>query len=170
MAVGVFTRLPLSHACSVVIWEDSSTNIWYSSPIPLCVLGSLRHSLSSLVCHQRIHSLLPGRSRYGSWTPHLSHDPPHACGTPDAAGVATVSPPSRQDSARRGRIILLVADGVPIAHVAATVGISRRHVYKWAQRFLKEGLQGLTAQPRHDRRSSMPWQAMDVEAHHRLAH
>ena len=72
--------------------------------------------------------------------------------------------------ARRGRMILLVADGVPIAHVAAMVGISRRHVYKWVQRFLKEGLQGLAAQPRHDRRSSMPWQAMDVEAHHRLAH
>ena len=28
--------------------------------------------------------------------------------------------------ARRGRIILLVADGVPISHIADTVGISRR--------------------------------------------
>ena len=32
--------------------------------------------------------------------------------------------------ARRGRLILLVADGVPITHIAATVGISRRFVYK----------------------------------------
>src|SRR6516165_2857357 len=45
--------------------------------------------------------------------------------------------------ARRGRILLLVADGVPITDVAATVGISRRFVYKWAQRFLEHGLEGL---------------------------
>ena len=45
--------------------------------------------------------------------------------------------------ARRGRIILLMADGVPITDIAATVGISRRFVYKWAQRFLEKGLEGL---------------------------
>src|SRR6266568_9643105 len=45
--------------------------------------------------------------------------------------------------ARRGRIILLVADGIPISDVAATVGISRRFVYKWVQRFLAQGLEGL---------------------------
>jgi Homeodomain-like domain len=38
--------------------------------------------------------------------------------------------------ARRGRIILLVADRMSISDVAATVGISRRFVYKWVQRFL----------------------------------
>jgi len=48
--------------------------------------------------------------------------------------------------ARRGRIILLVAAGVPITDVAATVGISRRFVYKWAQRFLEKGLEGLESQ------------------------
>ena len=46
--------------------------------------------------------------------------------------------------ARRGRIILLVAEGMPIATVAATVGISRRFVYKWVQRFLEKGFEGLT--------------------------
>src|SRR6185436_5716762 len=46
--------------------------------------------------------------------------------------------------ARRGRIILLVADRVPISDVAATVGISRRFVYKWVQRFLAHGMEGLT--------------------------
>jgi hypothetical protein len=46
---------------------------------------------------------------------------------------------------RRSRIILLMADRVPISHIAATVGISRRFVYKWAQRFLQEGLAGLAA-------------------------
>ena len=49
--------------------------------------------------------------------------------------------------ARRGRIILLVADGVPLSHIAETVGISRRFVYKWAQRFLQDGLQGLEDKP-----------------------
>jgi transposase len=49
--------------------------------------------------------------------------------------------------ARRGRIILLLADGVPITQVAATVGISRRFVYKWVQRFLKQGVAGLADKP-----------------------
>ena len=49
--------------------------------------------------------------------------------------------------ARRGRIILLVADRVPISDVAATVGISRRFVYKWVQRFLEKGLEGLANKP-----------------------
>ena len=45
--------------------------------------------------------------------------------------------------ARRGRIILLMADGMPISDVAVTVGISRRFVYKWVQRFMAEGVEGL---------------------------
>jgi hypothetical protein len=49
--------------------------------------------------------------------------------------------------ARRGRMILLVADRVPLSHIADTVGISRRFVYKWAQRFLQDGLQGLEDKP-----------------------
>src|SRR5262245_7093289 len=50
--------------------------------------------------------------------------------------------------ARRGRIILLVAEGMPITDIAATVGISRRFVDKWVQRFLERGLEGLADQPR----------------------
>src|SRR5262245_16733280 len=49
--------------------------------------------------------------------------------------------------ARRARIILLVADGVPLTDVAATVGISRRFVYKWARRFLEQGMKGLADKP-----------------------
>jgi hypothetical protein len=49
--------------------------------------------------------------------------------------------------ARRGRIILLLVDGMPITHIAATVGISRRFIYKWVQRFLQERLQGLRDKP-----------------------
>jgi transposase len=32
------------------------------------------------------------------------------------------------------------------------VGLSRRHAYKWIQRFMQEGLEGLHDKPRHDRR------------------
>ena len=59
--------------------------------------------------------------------------------------------------ARWARIMLLVADGVPISDVAATVGISRRFVYKWVQRFLDRGLEGLADKPgRGSRRVPRP--------------
>src|SRR2546425_8526747 len=66
--------------------------------------------------------------------------------------------------ARRGRIIVRVADGVPITDIAATVGISRRFVYKWAQRFLEKGLGGLEShQGRSHRRG--PRQPALAEQH-----
>lgn len=49
--------------------------------------------------------------------------------------------------ARRGRIILLLADGMTIVQIADTVGISRRFVYKWVRRFLQHGIDGLTDKP-----------------------
>jgi hypothetical protein len=49
--------------------------------------------------------------------------------------------------ARRGRIILLVAEGGSITDVAETVGISRRFIYKWVDRFLQAGLEGLANKP-----------------------
>ena len=49
--------------------------------------------------------------------------------------------------ARRGRIILLVAEGMPISHIADTVGTNRRFIYKWAKRFLHERVAGLTDLP-----------------------
>ena len=55
--------------------------------------------------------------------------------------------------ARRGRVILLLADRVPISHIAVTVGISRRFVYKWGQRFLQAGLEGLADKPGRGRRA-----------------
>ena len=44
---------------------------------------------------------------------------------------------------RRGRIIVQLAEGVPIPHIATSVGISRRFVYKWVQRFMQDGVAGL---------------------------
>ena len=49
--------------------------------------------------------------------------------------------------ARRGRLLLLLADGMTITDAAATVGLSRRHSYKWIQRFLEHGLEGLADRP-----------------------
>jgi hypothetical protein len=59
--------------------------------------------------------------------------------------------------ARRARLLVLVADGVTITAAAATVGLSRRHAYKWLRRFVQEGLAGLHEQagPGH-RRESLP--------------
>ena len=45
--------------------------------------------------------------------------------------------------ARRARIVLFLADGMTITDIAATVGMTRRHVYKWIHRFVQEGLEGL---------------------------
>ena len=50
--------------------------------------------------------------------------------------------------ARRARIILLIAEGMPITNIAATVGISRRFIYKWVQRFREQGMEGLVDKPR----------------------
>ena len=61
------------------------------------------------------------------------------------------APGIRAGLARRARIILLLADGVPITAIAATVGLSRRHTYKWIQRFMQEGLVGLEDKPRRGR-------------------
>jgi CRP-like cAMP-binding protein len=49
--------------------------------------------------------------------------------------------------ARRVRAMLLLAEGhLSITQIAARVGVSRRHIYKWAQRFHVEGLAGLRDQ------------------------
>jgi len=65
--------------------------------------------------------------------------------------------------ARRGRLILLLADGVTISDTAATVGISRRFVYKWAQRFLEQGLAGLADKPGRGYRRVSPAPALAEE-------
>ncbi|MBM3941911.1 MAG: helix-turn-helix domain-containing protein [SAR202 cluster bacterium] len=46
--------------------------------------------------------------------------------------------------ARRGRIILMLSDGISVTEIAYAVGIRRRFVYKWAKRFTELGVPGLT--------------------------
>jgi len=54
--------------------------------------------------------------------------------------------------ARRGRIILLLADGMTITDIAAAVGMSRQHIYKWVRRFVQQGAEGLQSRLQYDRR------------------
>src|SRR5215831_11803502 len=49
--------------------------------------------------------------------------------------------------ARRGKIILLLADGYSQSHVAQAVGVQRPVVRKWAKRFLTQRLDGLADAP-----------------------
>jgi transposase len=67
----------------------------------------------------------------------------------------------------QGWILLLVADGVPVTHVAAIVGINRCSVYKWVLRFLHEGRQGLADKPSLGRKGSTRPPDLDGEAHAR---
>ena len=50
--------------------------------------------------------------------------------------------------ARRGRIILLLAEGKSITETATMAGSTRRFVYKWVRRFLHYGVEGLAGKPR----------------------
>src|SRR2546423_7726209 len=51
----------------------------------------------------------------------------------------------------RARTILLLADGVSQVEVARRVGLRRRIVRKWAERFVEHGLRGLEDAPRSGR-------------------
>jgi transposase len=77
-----------------------------------------------------IHLTLP---QYTALTEAVKH--------PDTTGAA------------RAQLVLLRAEGVPIAFIAHRVGLARRHVYKWLYRYLAAGLPGLDNRPRGKRRS-----------------
>jgi transposase len=51
----------------------------------------------------------------------------------------------------RARVILMVADRVPLAAVSRKVGLARRIVRKWATRFAKDRFRGLVDAPRSGR-------------------
>jgi hypothetical protein len=57
---------------------------------------------------------------------------------------------------QRGRIVLLLADGLPVSEVAHRVGVQRRIVRKWGERFLAHRLDGLTDLPRTGRPPVFP--------------
>lgn len=49
---------------------------------------------------------------------------------------------------RRARLILHIADGMPIAQAARLVGMGRVHVYLWLRRWQEQGLGGLVERKR----------------------
>src|SRR5262245_47947225 len=53
--------------------------------------------------------------------------------------------------ARRAQAMLLLDQGLPYTATARRVGLSERHVRKWAYRFIAEGLGGLLDQQRPER-------------------
>lgn len=66
----------------------------------------------------------------------------------------TRSPSVPAGLARRARIVLLAADGVPIRHIGPRVGVDRRVVRDWLDRFRAHGLDGLYDAPRPGRTRS----------------
>jgi transposase len=62
--------------------------------------------------------------------------------------------------ARRARIVLLAAEGVPNAEIARRVGGSRQTVLDWRTRFAERGLAGLDDQPRSGRPPTVDEQAV----------
>ena len=53
---------------------------------------------------------------------------------------------------RRGRAMLLLADGYLLKEVVERCGLSAKMVRKWARRFLEEGIAGLKDRPRPGRK------------------
>ena len=45
--------------------------------------------------------------------------------------------------AKRARAMLLLADGHHVSETATVVDMQRRHLYKWIERFRKQGVSGL---------------------------
>ena len=63
----------------------------------------------------------------------------------------TRSPSAPAGVARRARIVLLAADGVPLRQIAPRVGCDRNVVRDWLDRFREQGLTGLEDRPRPGR-------------------
>jgi Winged helix-turn helix len=70
--------------------------------------------------------------------------------------------------ARRSRVILGVADGLPLVQVARLVGMTEKHVRKWAARFLKSRLEGLDDRPGRGRKPVFSPRGRDVRGEDRL--
>jgi len=61
------------------------------------------------------------------------------------------SPTAPAGVVRRARIVLLAADGMPLRTIAPTVGVERRTVRDWLDRFARARLPGLQDRPRPGR-------------------
>ena len=75
---------------------------------------------------------------------------------------------TRAGLARRSRVILGVADGLPLVEVARLVGMTEKHVRKWIRRFLKRRLEGLHDRPGRGRKPVFSPRGRDVRGEDRL--
>jgi Helix-turn-helix domain len=66
------------------------------------------------------------------------------------------SPSVRMGTARRARLVLLFLAGVPLLLIAAQVGLQRRLVRMWLQRFRDQRLAGLADKRGRGRRPVFP--------------
>ena len=57
---------------------------------------------------------------------------------------------------KRGRVVLLRAEDLPISHIAVRVGMRRRHVETWVKRFLSKRLDGLADKSGRGRKPFFP--------------
>ena len=64
--------------------------------------------------------------------------------------------------ARRSRVILGVAEGLPLVQVGRLVGMTEKHVRKWTTRFLKSRLEGLHDRPGRGRKPVFSPRGRDV--------
>jgi hypothetical protein len=55
---------------------------------------------------------------------------------------------------KRAHAVLLVAEGMPLKHAAAKVGLTERHLRAWVTRFIKEGIPGLSDREGRGRKPS----------------
>jgi transposase len=62
------------------------------------------------------------------------------------------APSLRAGLARRARIVLLAADGVPVKDIVERVGVSKPTVIGWKKRYAAEGVGGLQDRPKPGRR------------------
>ena len=62
----------------------------------------------------------------------------------------------RAGLATRGRLILMLADGASISHLARTVDIRRRLIDTWAERFRQPGIAGVHDQAGRGRKPCVP--------------
>lgn len=58
--------------------------------------------------------------------------------------------------AKRGRIILLLAEGHCVTAISRRVGLARRFVYKWVDRFNRHGVEGLYDKSGRGRKAFFP--------------
>ena len=70
--------------------------------------------------------------------------------------------------ARRCRVVLGVADGLPLVEVARLVGLTEKHVRKWVERFLASRLAGLRDRPGRGRKPVFSPRGRDARGEDRL--